>query len=298
MGHFDRLAVVLALLCCAAVPAAAAGFDFTALHVEGGLSTQPTGINAGGVVVGSYQQPQGRSVLLRPFIYENGRYVPVKSVEPATHSFDDINDARHLVTNVMHRDLRTEAALVADGQKTVLAVAGAKTTAAYALNNADTVVGSYDHDPNPFGILTTSGFLWHRSGGFTTFDAPGSAGLTVAWGINANEVVVGVYADANSVYHGFVRAADGTVTTVDVPGSPYTQLMGINTRGDIVGFYQDPADFVLKGFVLRGGQFEPIVPPGASFGSYPYRITDDGRVVGWMIDEQGLVRGFLGTPTP
>jgi hypothetical protein len=268
------------------------------LHVEGGLSTQPAGINAAGVVVGSYQQPQGRNVLLRPFVYDSGSYRPLRTLEPATHTFDDINDAGHLVTNKMHRDLRTEAALVAGGQRTVLAVAGAKTTVAYALNIADTVVGSYDHDPNPFGILTTSGFLWHRNGGFTTFDAPGSAGLTVAWGINAAEVVVGVYADANLVYHGFVRAADGTVTTVDVPGSPYTQLMGINSRGDIVGFYQDPADAVLKGFVLRGGLFEPITPPGASLGAYPYRITDDGRIVGWMIDDQGLVRGFLGTPVP
>jgi len=84
--------------------------------------------------------------------------------------------------------------------------------------------------------------------------------------------------------------------TLDVDGSPYTQLMGINTRGDIVGFYQDPADFILKGFVqYADGEFVPVSPADAANGSYPYRITDDGRIVGWYMDANYRTIGFLAT---
>ena len=106
----------------------------------------------------------------------------------------------------------------------------------------------------------------------------------------------GVAMDAASIYHGFVRTRDGRSRIVDVPGSPYTQLMGINERGDVVGFYQDPADFVLKGFVWSDGRFEPVAPPDAVNGAYPYRITDDGRIVGWALDANFRTIGFVATP--
>ena len=172
-------------------------------------------------------------------------------------------------------------------------------THAYGLNARDVVAGSYEHDRNPLGILTTSAYLWNERDGFTTFDAPqATGGLTIAWGVNRAGDAVGVYADAASIYHGFVRDRRGEIRTHDRPGSPYTQLMGINDRGDVVGFYQDPADFILKGFVVQGGKPASVSPPDAALGSYPYRIANDGRIVGWYIDANGAVLGFLATPEP
>jgi len=291
-----RKALLWAALGLHGAVAWAADYGYVSIRVEGGLSTQASGINEAGVVVGSYQQPQGRSVLIRPFTFKEGTYTTYPALEPAAYSFDDINDAGHMVTNVAHRDLTTVASWVAGTQKTTLAVPGAVDTRAYGLNDFDRVVGAYDHDRNELGILTTSAYLWSQRSGYTTFDAPGAAGLTIAWGVNKALVAVGVYADAALIYHGFVRARDGSVTTLDYPGSPYTQLMGINDRGDIVGFYQDPADYVLKGFLYRGGEFQPVSPPDAAYGSYPYRITNDGRIVGWYIDGSGRVSSFLATP--
>src|SRR5438552_15944108 len=53
---------------------------------------------------------------------------------------------------------------------------------------------------------------------FTTFDVNG-ASATYALGINAGGEVTGDYKDSSGKDHGFVRAADGTITTFDPPGS-------------------------------------------------------------------------------
>src|SRR5690242_18083295 len=51
---------------------------------------------------------------------------------------------------------------------------------------------------------------------YTTFDPPGAVG-TAPESIN-NGVITGNYYDG-SEYHGFMRAADGTITTFDPNGS-------------------------------------------------------------------------------
>jgi len=289
------LAAVAAFTTAAAVQAA--GFDYQPLWVDGGVSTMPSGINESGAVVGSFQLLSGPDLLIRPFTFKDGVYTTWPEGDPASISFDDVNDARHVVSNVGHRDFTTQAFFRDEHGKTLLAVPGAIATQAYALNDRDVVVGAYEHDPDRLGIATTSAFAWSAGQGFRTFDVPGADRFTVAWGVDRAGTTVGVFIDAQSVYHGFIRSRDGAVRTVTYPGSPYTQLMGINARGDVVGFYQDPADFILKGFVLRNGRFEPVSPEGAVNGSYPYRITDDGRIVGWYIDANSRTIGFIATPS-
>lgn len=289
------------LLTAALWPAAvlAAGYRYQTLFVEGAVSTSASGINEAGEVVGSDQLERGPDVLVRPFSYRDGVYTVYPAKEPVATSFDDINDRRAVVANVVHRDFSTEAFHVAPGgQRTLLAVPGALSTQAYALSDNGLVAGSYLHEPDALGIARTTAFVWQAQAGYRHFDVPGAAGLTMAWGVNRAGTVVGVYADADSLYHGFVRTRSGQVRTLDYPGSPYTQLMGINGRGDIVGFYQDPKDFILRGFVYRDGRFTRVGPEDAVNGSYPYRIADDGRVVGDYLDANYRSIGFVATPTP
>src|SRR5260370_39291881 len=68
-----------------------------------------------------------------------------------------------------------------------------------------------------------------------TFDAP-NAGLTLPLSINLNGSIVGYYADSSRL-HGFVRAADGTITTIDPSGSVDTSATSINDTGSIAGSY-------------------------------------------------------------
>src|SRR5262249_25277674 len=83
-----------------------------------------------------------------------------------------------------------------------------------------------------------------------TFDVPGSVckasfpECTVVNAINPEGVVVGSYADANAAIHAYLRAADGTFTKFDVPGSQCpsffsfcTVAVAIDPLGAITGFF-------------------------------------------------------------
>jgi hypothetical protein len=94
---------------------------------------------------------------------------------------------------------------------------------------------------------------------FTTFEAPGSgngAGQgTVGSGINTAGDIAGYYLDASTVSHGFVRAADGTISRFSVKkaGNGFGQGTfgsGINTGGDIAGSYIDASN-VYHGFLRK-----------------------------------------------
>src|SRR5690349_1156607 len=60
-----------------------------------------------------------------------------------------------------------------------------------------------------------------------------AATLTIANGINNNNVIVGSFFDATSSVHGFIYN-NGTYTQIDYPGSTETEVLGINDSGDIV----------------------------------------------------------------
>src|SRR5271169_4694540 len=75
------------------------------------------------------------------------------------------------------------------------------------------------------------------------FDAPG-AGTgpyqgTTSFFNNPAGTITGYYVDANYVTHGFVRTADGDITSFDPPNSVSTTPQGINPAGAITGYYAD-----------------------------------------------------------
>jgi|SRR5580658_1676950 hypothetical protein len=81
-----------------------------------------------------------------------------------------------------------------------------------------------------------------------SLDAPG-AGTAAGQGtwadsMNSDGLIAGYYSDASGVNHGFVRAADGTITTFDVSkagtaAGQGTYPQSINKSGFIAGFYVD-----------------------------------------------------------
>jgi hypothetical protein len=93
---------------------------------------------------------------------------------------------------------------------------------------------------------------------FTTFEVPaaGTGALqgTTVIGIDTAGDVAGTYIDANSVYHGFVRAANGVITTFDAPGAGMTKGLGtlvlaMDTVGDVTGYYSAAPYGLTHGFV-------------------------------------------------
>ena len=67
---------------------------------------------------------------------------------------------------------------------------------------------------------------------FITFDAPGGQRDMLPSGINPSGTITGTYITGSLVFHGFLRAPDGTFTTFDPPGSTFTVPTGINAAGD------------------------------------------------------------------
>ena len=118
--------------------------------------------------------------------------------------------------------------------------------------------------------------------------------------VNAGSVP-GAYIDASNVYHGFVRAADGTVTTFDVAAAGTGSGEGtlpeaINQGGTITGIYID-ANFVFHGFVRApDGAITTFDPPGAGTGpgqgTLPSSINQTA-ITGDYLDASNVYHGFI-----
>jgi uncharacterized membrane protein len=123
---------------------------------------------------------------------------------------------------------------------------------------------------------------------------------TIAFGLNDTLQVVGRYADANIVLHGFLFS-QRNFTSLDDPqagaqGFQGTLALGIGPLGQIVGWYID-SNYVNHGFLLSGGQYTTLDDPNAGTGSYQGTyasgINASGQIVGVYFDANNVSHGFL-----
>jgi YVTN family beta-propeller protein len=125
---------------------------------------------------------------------------------------------------------------------------------------------------------------------FITVDVPGATATQVL-GINNAGQMVGSYADAKNVTHGFLLSG-GVFTTINFPGATFTQAAGINNVGEIVGSYTD-SQGIGHGFLFSRGTFTSITDPAfACCATYVSAITDSGVIVGTGTDANGSQNGF------
>jgi uncharacterized membrane protein len=94
--------------------------------------------------------------------------------------------------------------------------------------------------------------------------------------------------------HGFLDTS-GSLTQIDVPGATFTQALGINDAGQIVGAFDKSSFSPLPthGFLDTGGNFTQIDVPGANL-TQANGINDAGQIVGNFDDNKGG-HGFLNT---
>jgi hypothetical protein len=151
----------------------------------------------------------------------------------------------------------------------------AYTDCSVLINNWGTVTGYYLDANNAF-----HGFVRGPDGRFTSFEAPGADTApndfngTLPNAINDAGDITGVYYDASSVSHGFLRGPEGKMTTFDPPGSTATIPIAINLESDVVGYYLDEND-LFGGFLRHvDGTFETWKDPNAcntaNVGSSPF----------------------------
>jgi probable HAF family extracellular repeat protein len=81
-----------------------------------------------------------------------------------------------------------------------------------------------------------------------------------------------------------------TFTAIDFPGAAATTPKGINSKGEIVGFYKDSAG-ATHGFLFANGQFTSVDVPGAS-STQATAINAGEDIAGLYVDSAGT-HGFV-----
>jgi hypothetical protein len=198
------------------------------------------------------------------------------------------------------------------------ATTGGGNTAARGINSIGAVTG------NTYG---PGGFVRSASGVITTFAVPvpgqpsSDVYSTTGIAINTAGVVAGRYSDYTGVSHGYVRSANGTITSFDPPNvattnlsttrSVYNEYVGtlptsIDTAGDIAGTYTDTngarhgfvraASGAITVFDVPGADTSPCASSGMGVlmcGSGSFTINDAGEIVGAYMDVDNVGHGFL-----
>lgn len=248
-------------------PSAPSERTVTTFDVTNATSTYPMGINASGVVAGSWRDSGSLD-----------------------HSF--IRAANGTFTSFDAPKVDFDAPKVDKDQF--------RGTYAQSINTSGVVAGAYNDGKK--GVLT--GFSRATNGKITSFSAATSPKFdTSVSGLNDSGAIVGSYADKPGGYHGFLRTSDGTITQFDAPGAAIgkagagTFPSAIDTSGAIAGTYDDKKH-VSHGFLrAAAGTFTSFDDPSAgkkSFqGTRAMAMNDGGAVVGYYVDSGGVCHGFV-----
>jgi hypothetical protein len=118
---------------------------------------------------------------------------------------------------------------------------------------------------------------------FVTFTGPNGVDV-YPQGMNNSGQVVGYYLDSAGASHGFLRGAEGTMITLDVPGAATTTVASISSTGWIAGSYAITCCQPNHGFRLS--------PDGKTFVSMS---VDGGLTLARGVNSNGETMGQGGT---
>ena len=163
---------------------------------------------------------------------------------------------------------------------------GSIRTETQGINTRGDIVGFYedaDHIVHGFLLIGEE---------FTSFDVPVSGTTwTQGSGINDSRDIVGRYI-AGGQQHGYLRHIDDTYELLDDPPEGHSpQPYAINNSSDIVGNFFDETDGITRGFLLSGGKYTKIAPPGSTF-ALAQGINRFGLIVG-VYELDGRRHGFV-----
>ena len=270
--------------------AAHAQYKFISFDAPVVGNTVAFGINTSGLVSGQYVDASGN---FQVFTYQNGTFQTLITPNSIMGFAGGPNAQGQIPISWMDSSFNIHAAIAQNGNFTLLPDApGYLLTAANSINGSGTVAGFISSDPT---FATGSGFVYDGSA-YHPFDYPG-ASLTVGYGINDAEVVVGIYVDGNGVQHGYQKEGN-TLTSLDYPGNDSLAAFGISNDGVIEGAYG--INGRAHGFLLDNGVYTTVNYPGATDTYVNYRDSITGSLVGSYSTDNGLTfHAFIAsTPEP
>jgi hypothetical protein len=191
------------------------------------------------------------------------------------------------------------ALLIKKGKCTALApntVVGQHPSWADGINDRGDISGSYWEGNQVYAPGPVHGFLLDKSAALTVLDFP-TADATTGFKINASGTVVGRW-DINDSsgnvlsVHGFTWK-NGNFSDFLFPGAANAFVQGINSRGDLVGYWDpDWYGIVWHGYLYSNRVQSTIDFPGAQT-TITTDINDQGDIVGQFNDAGFVTHGFL-----
>jgi hypothetical protein len=123
----------------------------------------------------------------------------------------------------------------ANGKFTAITPPGATNVTASAINNNGDITGFYTQGTKTIGFLK-------KGNSYSAFHFPKEM-ITMPFGINDNDDIVGQYMDRKGATHGFLLVSplqNAMWTSIDDPnGIGTTTINGLNDSMEMVGFYVD-----------------------------------------------------------
>ena len=158
------------------------------------------------------------------------------------------------------------------------------------VNNKDQAAGYFQDTASPAPLQHA--YIHEKNGDFRVLGnlpMPSSQ----ATGINDRGDVVGFLqqSTADTKSEGFLLKADGKLEVLNVPGSSFTQALGVSNDDDVVGQFTDGTG--THGFLYKDGQFQQIDVQGASSTTIN-GINNHDQIVGFFMDANGNTIGAVG----
>jgi hypothetical protein len=284
--------------------------------VPGSVATIPVSINTAGDIAGYYNLP---SDIPQGFVRTpEGKITtlgnPVTTASPSSFWAQPvaINAAGEIIGNYPDVALASKVFLRSAAGVVLnftLSFGAHYSTVATGLSAGGAIVGYASSQ----SLSLAEGFLWSGQGpppnpgeGFTPITVAGSTG-TFPTGINADGTIVGCYA-AGGLYHYFVRARNGVVKTLYIPGTvpdciaafapgfiavvPQTIL--VNDQGTIIGYTTNAAQIATAFIRLENGVVTVFNYPGIEQ-TIPTSINNCDVITGYYSQGSEIV-GFIREP--
>jgi uncharacterized membrane protein len=236
--------------------------NFTSIDFPNAVFTVAAGINPRGDIVGQYRLAGEGPNVRHGFLSQGGMFTTIDFHDETftIATFTNILGINPRGDMVGRYCLASASCLPGAGNArgflrsmqggfATIHVPGAVETHAWKINAHGQIVGNY-HDGTGFHVYL------RRQDGFTSIDFPhavSTGALSGTGGINSRGDIVSEYCSAPcpnpSAQHGFLRSTRGGFASIDFPHAVRTIALGINTRGDIVGLYDDTNN-ITHGFLL------------------------------------------------
>ncbi len=227
--------------------------DFERKQAPNASVTTVTGLNNGGMIVGYYSDRRGNVVA---FSERHGMWKHYADASNPTE-YLGVNDGGAAVGFYTERGVNHAFMRDLKSGKLTRIHAGAGSVIASAIDDRGHVVG---YKTMAHGDV--KGFLW-KAGRFAEFSYPGAL-QTKPMGIAGNGEIVGTYVGASGKAHGFLLRDAETIPqwkAFDEPSARgETVLSGIDTRGDLAGYYRDKESRI-RGFYCCASSQDDTPPP-------------------------------------